>query len=94
MSAFIDTREFERYQEAVNLRFNLVEYDVLRLTYSRMETQEILRKIARRDYSWSDKNEGNQLILALSVLGIMTVVQLANKFDLSAERVRQIIAKE
>ncbi|MGL5066508.1 MAG: hypothetical protein ACRC6T_01595 [Sarcina sp.] len=93
MSDFINRREFEEYKSTVDARFNLVEYEILRLNYSRVETEEILRKIARRDYSWSDKNERNQLILALSVLGIMTVVQMANKFDLSAERVREIIAK-
>lgn len=89
MNDFIGRREFEEYKATVNSRFNLVEYEILRLNYSRVETEEILRKID----SWSDKNERNQLILALSVLGIMTVVQLANKFDLSSERVRQIIAK-
>lgn len=92
MSEYVTKIEFEEYKQENNERFNSIEYELLKLNYSRIQTEEILRKVARRDFNYVDKAERDAMILAISVLGIMSIMQIANKFDLTENRVRQIIS--
>lgn len=92
MSEYVTKIEFEEYKKENNERFNSIEYELLKLNYSRIQTEEILRKVARRDFNYGDKAERDAMILAISVLGIMSIMQIANKFDLTENRVRQIIS--
>lgn len=92
MSEYVTKIEFEEYKKENNERFNSIEYELLKLNYSRIQTEEILRKVARRDFNYADKAERDAMILAISVLGIMSIMQIAHKFDLTENRVRQIIS--
>lgn len=92
MSEYVTKIEFEEYKKENNERFNSIEYELLKLNYSRIQTEEILRKVATRDFNYADKSERDAIILAISVLGIMSIMQIANKFDLTENRVRQIIS--
>jgi DNA-directed RNA polymerase specialized sigma subunit len=90
---YITRSEFEEYQKSNNERFNVVEYELLKVGYSNAERDEILKKIAKRDFSWSDMAQRDAMIKAMYLIHQFSSNDIACKFNISKERVLQIVNK-
>lgn len=91
MSDYVTREEFETRVGNLEKRTDTIEYHLLKHGYEHGELEEVLRKLAKRDFSYEDSSQRDIMIRAMFTIMNYNVQQIAQKFGLSDSRVYQII---
>lgn len=91
MSDYVTKAELGRILKGIDERLNTIEYELLKNDYKHQERDEILRKVAKKDYEYENRKQRNEMAKVMYLVREEPVTYIAEKLKISKSTVYKAV---